>query len=92
MTRLIATKGKASKVVELRREVDALNAKLNFQAQTMLRNAVEVTGVTKLKIKTCIILMMSSLIGVRSVMVISNIIVHYTAQHTVSRSKITLKP
>lgn len=66
-TRLNIAEGKADVVVELKREVDVLNDRLNSQAQTMLRNELEITGVTETQNENLhhTILMMSSLVGVK---------------------------
>lgn len=66
-TRLIAAENNTAEVVELRREVDVLNDKLNSQAQSMLRNEIEVSGVTEAENENVhhTMLMMSSLVGIR---------------------------
>lgn len=66
-TRLIAAENNTTEVVELRREVDVLNDKLNSQAQSMLRNEIEVSGVIEAENENVhhTMLMMSSLVGVR---------------------------
>lgn len=66
-SRLSVVEEKVAEIVELTREVDALNGRLNSKAYTLLRNEIEVTGVTEMQYENLhhTILIMSSLIGLK---------------------------